>query len=62
MRRKTAAVANSRVATPKTLRRWAQELLLCAPQSTLQRQGFVMGLLVMVLGTQVPGFNGSADG
>ena len=62
MERRTVVAANSRVATPKKLRRLAQEIVFCAPQSTLQRQGIVMGLAVEVLGTLALGFNGSAGG
>ena len=62
MKRKTAVAANSRVATTRSPRSWAQELLFCAPQSTLQRQGIVMGLAVELFGTLALGFNGSAGG
>ena len=62
LKRKTAVAANSRVATPRRPRRLAQELVLCVPQSTLQRQGTVMGLAVEVLGRLALGFNGFAGG
>ena len=62
MKRRTAVAANSRVATPRRPRRLVQEILLCVPQSTLQRQGTVMGLAVEVLGTLALGFNGCAGG
>ena len=60
MKRKTAVAANSRVATPRSPRRWAQEFVFCAPQSTLQRQGIVMRLAMKVLGTLALGFKGFA--